>query len=61
MEHNQFINKSLNSVIEKLQQLNISYRIAMTDGIPHILTRDYKPERLNLYIEKGIVVNIQNG
>lgn len=61
MEHTQFINKSLNTVIEQLKELQISYRIAMQDGIPNVLTRDYKPERLNLYVEKDIVVNINNG
>lgn len=40
---------------------NIPVRISSVDGKAQILTRDYKPERLNLEIECGIVVAVHYG
>ncbi len=44
-----------------LEERNIIYRVVMIDNVPFMLTADYKPERLNLYIEDGKVVKITNG
>lgn len=40
---------------------NRKYRISRRDGIPYILTRDYKVGRVNLGIEKGKVVAAYKG
>jgi len=37
------------------------YRIVKIDGKDMMITCDFKPDRLNLEIEKGIIVKVTNG
>lgn len=37
------------------------YRIVSRDGKAYIITCDYKHERLNIWIEDGIIIKVENG
>jgi len=41
------------SVINILERENVTYRVAQTDQVYHILTRDFNPKRVNLHFIGG--------
>jgi hypothetical protein len=50
-----------NKAVPIMQKHKLEYRIVSDDGKIRVTTRDYKPERLNLFLEKGIVKKITKG
>lgn len=40
---------------------NLPHRVIQIDGQPRPATKDYRPERLNFTVEKGIVTAVTNG
>lgn len=48
-------------VIEILKKMKADYRTYKEDGKQNILTQEFRSERYNLTIEKGIVTNVDMG
>lgn len=46
---------------EVLRNIREDCRIVSRDGEGYIITCDWRPERLNIYIEHGIIVDVKNG
>ena len=46
---------------EVLRNLREDYRIVSRDGESYIITSDWRRERLNIYIEHGVIVDVKNG
>jgi hypothetical protein len=59
--YNFLIGKTLNEVKEIAQNYGLSTRTNNVDGVPMLLTADFKPNRLNLCVENGIVTEITFG
>lgn len=55
------IGDTLDNVKQVLTNKNKKYRISCMDGNHYMLTRDYVSDRINLSVEKGIVVGINFG
>lgn len=55
------IGKSLEEVEKILTESNIRYRLARINGKAQIVTRDYRPDRINLEIKQDIVVEYSKG
>jgi hypothetical protein len=53
------VGQSLESAQKELE--NREYRITRIDDKPFMITCDFRSERLNLQIEKGIIVKVTNG
>lgn len=51
----QFIGKP--EVWLRLQSAVQDYRVVMRDGERYLLTQDYRTERLNVVLEKGIITD----
>jgi len=51
----------LESAAKKLETENKIYRISRVDNTPMMITCDFVPERLNLEIEDGKIINVTNG
>jgi hypothetical protein len=49
------------SAISCVQSLNGITRIAQEDGESFPLTRDYRTERVDLYISKGVITKVSVG
>lgn len=56
-----FVGLTEQSALDLARDSEIKARITSRDGKPLIVTRDVVPERLNLSIEKGRVVNCTLG
>ena len=44
-----------------ISENDINYRIVIKDSKPYIITCDFKMDRLNLYIEKNIIIKCEIG
>ena len=53
--------KKEEEVVSVLKDKNISFRVAERDGQPYLLTQDYRPTRLNLIVNGGIIIKITTG
>ena len=51
------IGKNLKEAAEILR--NCKWRIVAEDNKDYIITHDLNPERYNLYLEKGIVIDVK--
>lgn len=51
----------LDEVKKILTEQGISFRFSEQDGQYFILTRDFKVNRINLYVKNGIVYRISKG
>jgi hypothetical protein len=51
------IGKNLKEATEILR--NCKWRIVAEDNVDYIITHDLHPERYNLYLEKGIVIDVK--
>lgn len=51
------MNRPLSEVQEEYEARGGSIRIAVQDGEARALTMDYRPDRLNVEVMSGIVVN----
>ena len=55
------IGSSKESVLDKLAQDDVLYRIIQEDNIHYMITCDMEINRLNLIIKAGIVVEVEIG
>jgi len=53
--------KKEEEVVSVLKDKNISFRVAERDGQSYMLTQDYRPTRLNLIVNGGIIIKITTG
>lgn len=51
-----YVGKKSSELITQLESQGIRVRVASEDGESYMLTCDYNPRRVNLNIEKGIVI-----
>jgi hypothetical protein len=51
------IGKNLKDATEILR--NSKWRIVAEDNVDYIITHDLDPERYNLYLEKGVVIDVK--
>jgi len=58
---NKYIGQHILPVVSELVYNHIDHRIVMEDGKARIVTCDYNPERLNLYVENSIITKIDRG
>ncbi len=47
--------------IKLISESDINYRIVVKDSKPYIITCDFRMDRLNLYIEKNIIIKCEIG
>lgn len=50
-----------NKVAAACDAAEIPHRVVEIDGKPQMATRDYRPERLNFAIEKGVITTVTKG
>jgi hypothetical protein len=55
------IGKTEQDAIKAIAELELRVRISKRDGIPNVLTRDRRPDRINLEVESGVVVGASIG
>lgn len=55
------INKNIDKVKEIIENNNYTWRIVYKDGKNFIITCDYNLKRINLYLEKDIVIKTTIG
>ena len=46
---------------ELLKKAGHRYRVVRVDGQPRVVTADYNPNRFNLHIQDGVVVDCYTG
>lgn len=56
-----FVGLELKAAQEKADKADLPHRVIREDGKDFPVTRDYRPERLNFTVEKGIVTKVGNG
>ena len=56
-----FVGLSLEAAESKAEKADLPHRVVKKDGEDLRVTRDYRPERLNFTVEKGIVTHVTNG
>ena len=56
-----FIGLTLEAAAEKATKADLPHRVVNRDGEDLPVTRDYRPERLNFTVEKGIIKSVTNG
>jgi len=56
-----FVGLELKAAQEKADKADLPHRVVREDGKDFPVTRDYRPERLNFTVEKGIVTKVSNG
>jgi len=61
MDTKELIGKTVNEVRLLANDEGLNTRIVKIDGNSLIVTSDFRVDRLNLEVEKGLVVNIYNG
>lgn len=44
-----------------LKDIKEDYRIVKIDDIDFVITRDYRPDRLNIKIKNGVITEVYNG
>lgn len=55
------IGKPLAKVEAACDAAEVMHRVVEIDGEPQITTRDYRPERLNFAIVKGVITKVTKG
>ena len=56
-----FVGLELKAAQEKANKADLPHRVIHEDGKDFPVTRDYRPERLNFTVEKGIITKVSNG
>lgn len=56
-----FVGLTLAEAEAKAEKADLPHRIVRKDGQDLPVTRDYRPERLNFEVEKGVVTKVSNG
>lgn len=53
------VNATVEAAKEICEQIGLTFRVAMRQGCPAVITRDHKPTRLNVHVCKdGFVTEI---
>jgi len=60
-DHSDFINLKYENAVTLAKQRKLPHRIVKKDGVFLPVTRDYRPNRLNFSLEKGIVTHVSRG
>ena len=60
MKKPDIIGKTLAEVADILD-ISVSFRVSSHDGVPMVVTRDHRPDRLNLRLVDGKVVDFNYG
>lgn len=55
------IGKTRDEAYSILEKADIKHRVSRVNGQPRVLTADFNPERINLHIEDGIVIDFTTG
>lgn len=61
MLENDVIGMEKQAAIDLIQSKGLRVRVRSEDGQARVGTCDYRPDRLNLHIEKGKVVSVSKG
>ncbi len=56
-----FVGLTLEAASERAEKADLPHRVVKKDGESLPVTRDYRPERLNFVVEKGLVTKVTNG
>lgn len=56
-----FVGLTLEDAEAKAEKADLPHRVVKKDGEDFPVTRDYRPERLNFTVEKGVVTKVTNG
>jgi hypothetical protein len=56
-----FVGLELKAAETRADKADLPHRVVRKDGQDFPVTRDYRPERLNFTVEKGIVTKVTNG
>ena len=56
-----FIGLPLKEAQELADKHSLLHRVVMVDGVPRPATQDYRPERLNFAVIKGVVTEVSKG
>jgi len=56
-----FVGLTLEKARAKADKADIPHRVVRQDNEDFPVTRDYRPERLNFVVDKGIVILVTNG
>ena len=56
-----FVGMTLEEANAKAEKADLPHRVVKNDGEDYPVTRDYRPERLNFTVEKGVVTKVTNG
>jgi hypothetical protein len=56
-----FVGLTLEAASAKAEKADLPHRVVKKDGEDLPVTRDYRPERLNFTLEKGVVTHVTNG
>lgn len=55
------VGQKLEVVQPALEAANIRFRVIEKDGVPFAMTMDYLPDRLNLKIKDGVIIEVSKG
>jgi len=61
MIYNNLIGKTFEEARTILEQSGFSWRVTNVDGSSRIITDDYRPDRVNITLVNGIVLETSNG
>lgn len=61
LEEKEFIGKTLEQASEICKHTNRDFRVIMEDGEGYIATMDFRFDRVNFEIEKGIITKVSKG
>ncbi|RYD66016.1 MAG: hypothetical protein EOP83_06085 [Verrucomicrobiaceae bacterium] len=56
-----FVGLTLQEAEAKAKEADLPHRVVRNDGEDFPVTRDYRPERLNFTVEKGVVTKVTTG
>jgi hypothetical protein len=57
----QVVGKTVEEAEALCKSAGMRLRVTRTDGVAHIVTRDYRTDRVNVHLEQGKVVNATIG
>jgi hypothetical protein len=61
MDYRRLVGCSVVDVEERLVASGVPVRRVRVDGYPMVVTRDHRPDRVNLTVEGGVVVGVRMG
>jgi hypothetical protein len=58
---NSYLGMTLEAASARADKAGIRWRIVEEDGKPRLVTKDYRPDRLNFAVEKGKIIRVNKG